>query len=179
MGKIAGTDEWRFRPIAIILIALFAVALICGIPGLIGFILWPIALIGFPVIALILLGTSIWSAWKRRFRSALSYLAAIAIPIALWWPIIWSTQVIHVGLSAYLGFGQLGTYKTVDGRFAAYDWSVGLVTNPSTFLLYDETDEIALPLAQHKMLKKSQSDFVEECSGGSRRLIGHYYICNF
>jgi hypothetical protein len=87
-------------------------------------------------------------------------------------------------LSAWLGVGQLSSYKAADGKFAGYDWSVGLVTNPDTFLIYDATDEIQLPLRQHTRLKVSESQYVEMCSGQGdshtiSHLVGHYYICTW
>jgi hypothetical protein len=182
--RVAGMDKWFFRPALISVFALTIAWLICGIPGILGFILWPASLLGFPVAAVVLLILAALSFWRRCPRKGASYLLAIALPVALFRPIIWTSEVIHVGLSAWLGVGHLSTYKAADGKFAGYDWSVGLVTNPDTFLIYDATDEILLPLIQHARLKVSESQYVEMCSGQGdnhtiSHLIGHYYICTW
>ena len=89
-------------------------------------------------------------------------------------------DLIHAGLTARFGMGQLGIpSKSGDGSFVVYDWSVGLAIGPSTFLIRDATDEIALPMAQHKHPPSVELGFGEECAGRVQRLIGHYYICSF
>jgi|HubBroStandDraft_2_1064218.scaffolds.fasta_scaffold1134999_1 hypothetical protein len=63
--------------------------------------------------------------------------------------------------------------------FATSDWSVGLITNRNTFLIYDVTDEIALPPKLHKQPIAFERGFGEICAGKITHLLGHYYICTF
>ncbi len=87
---------------------------------------------------------------------------------------------VHAALTVQLGIGQLGSSSTpADDRFAAYDWSVGLASGPNTFLLHDPTDEIALPIAEHKHPVASENGFGEQCAGRVSHLFGHYYRCTF
>lgn len=176
--------EWRswviwLRPALYTLGIVTAVELICGLPGGLSLLMIPLSLLGYAVAAITFLVLATRSFLKKQPRKATSYLIAIALPVLLWRPINWATDCIHIGLTVWLGVGELAEYKAKDGQFAAYDWSVGLVTNPSTFLIYDKTDELPLPMSQHKHLKSSESDFVGECAGSAQHLIGHYYGCSF
>jgi hypothetical protein len=153
--------------------------LVCEIPGFLSLLIFPLSLVGFAITAVLLLAFCAFSIKKRRPRKAASYLLALALPVLLWRPLIWATECVHLGLTLWLGLGELSATKTSDGKFADYDWSVGLVTNPDTFLIYDATDEVALPMAQHKILARSKSQFVKLCARNARHLIGHYYICSF
>jgi hypothetical protein len=60
-----------------------------------------------------------------------------------------------------------------------FDWSVGLAGGPNTFLIHDVTDEIALPLGQHKYPVETERGFGEDCAGKVQHLLGHYYVCTF
>jgi hypothetical protein len=83
-----------------------------------------------------------------------------------------------LGLTAGFGIGQLGTTPRVkDDSFVVYDWSVGFAGGPNIFLIHDVSDEIALPMAQHKQPPNSENGFGEECAGKVERLVGHYYVC--
>jgi hypothetical protein len=64
-----------------------------------------------------------------------------------------------------------------DGSFEVYDWSVGFAGGPNIFLIHDVSDEIALPMAQHKRPQNAENGFGEECAGKVERLVGHYYVC--
>ena len=66
-----------------------------------------------------------------------------------------------------------------DGKFAMYDWSVGLSISPNVFLAHDTTDEIALPVAQHTQPPSAEFGFAEYCAGKVHHVIGHDYICTF
>ncbi len=66
-----------------------------------------------------------------------------------------------------------------DGPFVGYDWSVGLAGGPATFLIYDVTDEIALPPELHKQPIAFEHGFGEICAGKVIHLLGHYYLCEF
>jgi hypothetical protein len=98
----------------------------------------------------------------------------------LWSTIGWATDYVHLGLTAWCGYGQLGSPpKSNGGQFTTYDWSVGLAGGPNTFLIHDVTDEIALPMAQHTHPSISENGFGEEGAGKVRHLVGHYYVCTF
>jgi hypothetical protein len=184
-GQLLSVDSWLFQPSLILLTALTVASLCCGIPGPLSLLLIPLSLIGFPIAGIVCLGLAAVSFWKRAPRKGASYLLAILLSVALFRPINWISDVIHVGLSAGLGVGQIGkSYQSADDRFVAYDWSVGLVPNGDTFLIFDATDEILLPLSQHVRLKESKAQYVEMCSGQGQNhsvshLIGHYYICTW
>ena len=61
----------------------------------------------------------------------------------------WAADVVHLGLTVGFGAGQLDApSKSSNGTFEAYDWFVGLAGTPSTFLILDIIDEIALPTTQ-------------------------------
>ncbi|MCL2385542.1 MAG: hypothetical protein FWC84_06920, partial [Alphaproteobacteria bacterium] len=102
---------------------------------------------------------------------------AVLLPIFLWRPMFWAADCLHLGFT--IGFGISSASTQIDRPFAVYDWSVGLVSNPNTFLIYDITDEIALPLVQHKYPISSENGFGEHCAGKVTRLLGHYYVCSF
>jgi hypothetical protein len=68
-------------------------------------------------------------------------------------------------------------YTVNDGSFAAFDWSVGLAGGKNTFLIRDPTDEVVRPVSQHKHPNLDETGFEEACSGKSKHLFGHYYIC--
>jgi hypothetical protein len=104
----------------------------------------------------------------------------LLLPVLLWRPLNWAADVVHLGLTAGFGAGQLGaSSRSSDGSFVAYDWSVGLAGGPNTFLIHDVTEEIALPLAQHTHPPSSEVGFGEGCAGRVHRLIRHYYVCSF
>jgi hypothetical protein len=102
----------------------------------------------------------------------------LIMPVLLWSPINWVADCVHLGLTVGFGAGQIGSSSKPDGRgFAAYDWSVGLAGGPSTFLIHDETGQIALPIAQHVQPSIPENGLEEECAGKVRHLLGHYYVC--
>jgi hypothetical protein len=119
---------------------------------------------------------------------------ALIAPIFFWTPIGWLTNCLHLGLMISMGVGVLNNESrgqliavdvramrraliTDNQRFAVYDWSVGLAGGPDRFVFYDLTDEIALPLAQHRGPPSDEEGWGEECAGRVTHLLGHYYIC--
>lgn len=105
---------------------------------------------------------------------------AAVLPVLLLQPISWATDILHLGLTVGLGIGELNdTLPQVDSRFQAHDWSVGYVGSPSTFLLYDVTDGIALPLARRRGHIVPEESVEKLCAGRVRHLFGHYYVCSF
>jgi len=81
-------------------------------------------------------------------------------------------------LTVWFGAAQLGRPFNQNG-FTTYDWSVGLITNPDTFLIRDESDQVALPVRQLKNLTGFKKQVLEGCAGNARHLLGHYYVCTF
>lgn len=173
-------DRWLFVAPYVTLIATFCLMLLCGLPGLLSFILIPITVLGGPPMVVALL---VWAASllvRKRWRSGASVFVAAVLPVLLLQPISWAADFVHLGLTVGLGVGELNdTLPPVDSRFQAHDWSVGLAGGPDTFLLYDETDEIAWPLARRRNHIVPDESVEKECAGSVRHLVGHYYVCSF
>jgi hypothetical protein len=143
-------DRWSFRPGLVSLGTVTLLELICQLPGLLSFVLIPVSLVGYAIGSITILVAGSISLLKRRPRKAASLSGALIFPVLLWFPINWAADCVHLGLTAGFGVGQLGVPSKSDGsEFMAYDWSVGLVGGPNTFLIHDVTDDIALPMAQH------------------------------
>ena len=170
-------DEWSLRFGFISVSAVVVVTLGCQIPGTLNLILIPLTLLGFAVGAITIVILAILLVLRKRPKRSASIFLILMLPLILWRPINWITDVIHVGLTVNFGIGELGVAKTGDGGFTVYDWSIGLVTNPSTFLIHDVTDEIALPLERHTQPSSSEAGFGENCAGKVNRILKHYYIC--
>jgi hypothetical protein len=117
-----------------------------------------------------------WSA-LNRLRKGASAVLAIIVPIFLWTPISWAAECLHLGLTIGFGAGQLGAPPPVGAQFAVHDWSVGLADGPNTFLIYDVTDRIALPLEEWREQAALKDWVGKECAGRVRRLLSHYYVC--
>jgi hypothetical protein len=140
----------------------------------------PISLLGFAVGSIVVLGTTVFLVSKKRPRTAVSIFLIFLLPLILWSPINRVADLIHLGLTAGFGVGQLGVPSMSSGsNFAAYDWSVGLAGGPNTFLIHDVTDEIALPMAKHTHPSSSENGFGEKCADRVHRLESHYYVCTF
>jgi len=107
-------------------------------------------------------------------------LIAALLPAVLITPIGWGAVYAHLALTVWFGAGQIESNAKPDGSaFQTFDWSIGLVSSGATFLIYDVTDEIALPLKLHTHPIASENGFGEECAGRVRHLLGHYYVCEF
>jgi hypothetical protein len=140
----------------------------------------PLSLLGCAIGSIAVLATTVFLVVKRRPRRGASIFLVLLLPILLWRPIVWGTELIHLGLTVGLGAGQLGVPSQSNGDdFAAYDWSIGFAGGPSTILIHDATDEIALPVAQHTKPLSSEGGFGEECAGRVQHLVSHYYVCSF
>lgn len=154
--------------------------LLCGLPGLLSFILIPVTVLGGPLLIAALLIWAVSLSVRQRWRRAASAFVAAVLPILLLQPISWTADFVHLGLTVGLGIGQLNdTYTQDDSRFQAHDWSVGLAGSPSTFLLYDETDEITWPLARRRGHIVPEESLEKECAARVRHLVGHYYVRTF
>ena len=156
------------------------VAILCGLPGTVSFVLIPLVVLGAPLVGAGLVVVALVLAVRRRPRMACSILIAALLPVFLWKPVTWTADCMHLALTVWTGAGQLGRSSKPDGRpFAVYDWSVGFAGGPNTFLIYDMTDEIALPPNLHKQPIESEGGFGEYCAGKVTHLLGHYYVCTF
>jgi hypothetical protein len=154
----------------------FTLTLVCGLPGLVSFVMIPVSLLGYMVAGLVLLiAAGIFFA-KRRTRQAASLLLGLIMPALLWTPINWAADCAHLGLTVGLGINRL--VPSTGDNFEVSDWSVGLAGGPNTFLIHDKTDRIAIPLTQ-TIWSSKEVGLREDCAGKVRHLVGHYYVCNF
>ncbi len=170
-------DRWLAAPALVTTATVTGIVLLCGLPGLLSFILIPLSLLGFLIGAVGLGLAAIVLVAKRRLRKAASLVLAVALPILLWGPINTATEMIHLGLTVGSHALRRGSPPSEDRQFAVYDWSVGLVGGPNTFLVHDVTDEIALPMEKRRYPAAYYRGFSQDCAGRVRRLLGHYYIC--
>ena len=179
-GVLMETDRWSFKPALVSSITVAAVELICQLPGLASFLLIPLSLLGYGITMLAILAMALYCVIKKRPRRGASVLLVLLLPVLLWRPIEWAADNVHIGLTVGFGAGQLGApSKSSDGHFVTYDWSVGFAGGPSTVLIYDITDEIAVPMAQQTHPQSSELGIAEECAGRVHHLISHYYVCSF
>lgn len=178
-GNLKATDRWSYKPALVSLTTVAVLALLIQIPGSVSFLLIPLAWLGFGIFLFVIPSIAIYCFIKRCPRRGVSVFLMLLLPVLLWWPINRAADLVHLGLTAGFGVGQLCAYRSRNGDFVAYDWSVGLASDPSTFLIYDKTGKIALPVAQHTHPLSSEDGLKEACAGRVRHLIGHYYICNY
>lgn len=171
VAESSSDDHFTFWPSCAVLVATFCALLLCSLPGLFSVLLILVVVLCGPAILAALCVVALNSYLRRGWRMAASILFAAALPIVLWRPIGWAADCVHLGLTVGAGIGVLNTpFISEDGKFGAYDWSVGLATNPSTFLIYDATDRIAA----HGAIPRGDLN----CLAKPRRLIGHYYVCS-
>jgi len=181
------SDKWLFWPMVATVGTVAGLTFLCGLPGLLSFILIPLSVLGYLIAAVTLFVLACWLVARKRFRKAASIALALFVPVLLWVPIGWATECLHLALTAEFGMGVLGSAPgstviwpssstSANPQFRAYDWSVGLAGGTSTFLIYDPTDEIALPLAPLNV-RSLENGFGEYCAGRVRHLLGHYYVC--
>lgn len=179
-GALMGTDGWSIKPALVSWMTVAILALLCQLPGTVSFFLIPLTLLGFAATFLTVVIVAGYCLAKRRPRRGTSVLLILLLPTLLWRPTIFAANLVHVGLTAGFGIGQLGTTPRVrDDSFVVYDWSVGFAGGPNIFLIHDLSGEIALPVAQHKQSESSENGFGEECAGKVEHLVGHYYVCTF
>ena len=173
-------DRWKFWPVFTSVGIVFILTLACQLPGWMSFLMIPISLLGYAVVSVaLLIAVGIFAA-KKRPRRAASLSLVLIMPVLLWWPINWAADYAHLGVTVGFGAGQLGSPSKPDGSdFEVFDWSVGLVGGPNTFLIHHHTDQIALPMTQHTHASIPKDGFEEECAGKVRHLLGHYYVCTF
>lgn len=173
-------DRWTLWPAIGCTVALWLWILVAQMPGGFGFVVGLATILAVPAAAIVVLCFAVVLSAKRRPLRAGSALLAIVVPALLWVPMIWTSDYVHLALTAGFGAGQIGRPAKSDrGQFTTYDWSIGFAGGPNTFLIHDPTDEIALPLNQHKQPIASEMGFGEDCAGKVRHLMGHYYVCTF
>jgi hypothetical protein len=171
-------DRWAAWPAFATLAIAVVLAFFTSLPGIVSFLLIPFTVLGVPLFGAGLIIMAVASAVRRRPRMATSLLVAVLLPVLLWTPIWWAADCLHLALTVWTGAGQLGRSSRPDGTpFEVFDWSVGLAGGPNTFLIYDVTDEIALPLKLHRQPIESEQGWGEDCAGKATHLLGHYYVC--
>ncbi len=179
-GALLGTDGWSLKPALVAWMTVAVLELLCQLPGTVSFILIPLTLLGIVATFFTVVIVAGYCLAKRRLRRGASVFLILLLPALLWRPTIFAANLVHLGLTAGFGIGQLGTNPRVkDDSFVVYDWSVGFAGGPNIFLIHDVSDEITLPMAQHKLPQSSENGFGEECAGKVERLARHYYVCTF
>ena len=177
-GTLTGQDGLSLKPAIMSLTIVTVLTILCQLPGSVSFVLIPLSVLGYGVAAIVILALAVYCVIRKRPRRGASVLLILILPVLLWRPINWGADFVHLGLTAGFGVGQFGNSpRSNDDSFVVYDWSVGLAGGPNTFLIHDVSDEIALPMAQHRRPPSSENGFGEECAGKVRRLIDHYYVC--
>ncbi len=186
-------DTWRWWPMGSMTGGWFLFAFLDGIPGSLSFMLIPVSVLSLFLAGMTLIIVVCVFLAQRRTRRATSFALALILPFVFRAPINRAADCLHLALMLKFGFGVLTPEQARSGAlidrirppiadaksFVAFDWSVGLAGGKSTFLLYDLTDEIALPLSQHKHAASQEEEGFEQwCAGKSRHLFRHYYVCD-
>jgi hypothetical protein len=134
-----------------------------------------------PSIVIGLLVALVYFLWKRRWRAALTSVLAPTLCVALAFPRARSpAHYVHFLVTRHTYYAQITSLPGTPGhRFGSFDWSTGFAGGPSTFLIFDESDEIALPIQKHAAALSVELGFAESCAGRVQHLQGHYYVCSF
>jgi hypothetical protein len=177
----AGSDRFLIWPsvVAMLFVGLIAGAVETPGPEAFGIIFGLASLT--PVIVIGLLVALIYFLWKRRWRAALTGVVAPTLCVALAFPLARSpAHYIHFLVTRHTYDAQITSLPGTPGhRFGSFDWSTGFAGGPSTFLIFDESDEIALPIQKHAADPSVELGFAESCAGRIQHLQGHYYVCTF
>ena len=166
-------DKWLWRPVAMTLPLLAVLKLLMQLPGDLNLLIVPLSLLAVAA----MLGFALWEtvagAVRARWRRAASYLAAFGLMLALWSPMDWIDDRVHLWLTVTFGVGQIGPTSQADG-VRVHDWSTGLAGGPNTFLIEDPRDRVAGP-----PLPQSAGDesVAKACTGKVTRVGTHLYIC--
>jgi hypothetical protein len=134
-----------------------------------------------PVIVIGLLVALIYFLWKRRWRAALTGVLAPTLCVVLAFPLSrLPAQYVRFLATRHLYDVQVTSLPGTPGhRFGSFDWSTGFAGGPSTFLIFDESDEIALPFHKRVTDPRAEQGLAESCAGSVQHLQGHYYVCTF
>jgi len=168
-------DRWSLWPALTFLAITGVLRLETQLPGSNSFF-WVLGSALFCLLAAIaIVVLVVFNASRQRPRQAISLFCALIAPVLLGQPIDWVVNVVHLEL--VIKAGKLNIPGNGQ-NFTAFDWSNGLAGGPSTFLIRDETGEIALPPALHKHPLSDENGFADPCAGNVSHLLGPYYICN-
>jgi len=177
----AGSRRFLIWPsiVAILFVALLALAVVTPGPEAFGIVLGVAALT--PVVVIGLVVALVYFLWKRRWRAVLTGVLAPTLCVVLAFPLAQlPAQYAHLFVTRHVYDAQVTSLPGTPGhRFGSFDWSTGFAGGPSTFLIFDESDEIALPISNHVANPRVEQGFVESCAGHVRHLHGHYYVCTF
>jgi len=191
---MARHDRWLYWPAPVVVVLMTILCFIVGLPGTLSFLMIPLSVLLFLLIAVAIIIFLCTFIYQRQFRKAISVALALALPVFLGAQIQWVADCLHLALTVTYGFGVLNPYQARHAGalvefspvppdstkpFAFYDWSVGLAGGPSTFLIHDISDEVALPVYQSRDSSKTEYSIGEFCRGKVRHLVGHYYVCVF
>ena len=178
--RAPGRDRWLAWPAAASLVAALVLTLLSSLPGAVSFFLIPARVLGGPIVGVGLLALASVKAVNRRPRTGVSILMAAVLPVALEGPVTWTSDNLHLALTAWTGSGRLGDPAGPKAQpFVVYDWSVGLAGGQNTFLIFDATDQIARPSADVRGAGELYPGIRRACSGRTVRLIRHYYVCRY
>jgi hypothetical protein len=177
----AGSDRFLIWPsvFALLFVGLIAGAVETPGPEAFGIIFGLPSLT--PVIVIGLLVALVYFLWKRRWRAALTGVIAPTLCVALAFPLARSpAHYVHLLVTRHTYDAQITLLPgTLGHRFGSFDWSTGFAGGPSTFLIFDESDEIALPIQKHTADPSAEPGFEESCADRVQHLQGHYYVCTF
>jgi len=177
---IPGKNCFRASP-ALSGVGVFALYGFFGdIPGAVSFIL---------IISCILFVAEflfLWAAFLNKClgrgygRTALSVIVVPLLIVGLRDPIHYVNDCLHLLLEQKRYEREIAALpNSVKGKFTTFDWSTGFAGGPATFLIYDESDEIALPMDKHTSRAGYEAGFGPDCAGKVTRLFSHYYVCTF
>ncbi len=173
----AGIDRWIWWPTASTS-AMVAVFVFVGcMPGPLNVPVTLLSIVACPVAVLLLAGWAFALFWRRRPRGGFSAFLAVVVPAFLVVPMALIQAYVHLGLTVAFGIGYLGGAPQKGQPVGIYDWSTGVVGGPNTFLIHDTTDAVAVAAVKGGHSGWRNTDFLRECAGRSRHLIGHYYVC--
>lgn len=117
----------------------------------------------------------------RRWRSTVT---AAVLPIAiliLTRPYaVQASHEVHLWRMRADYDARVAASPLVNGyHFVVWDWSVGFAGGPVTLLVYDESDEIGMPVDKQRFRLGVKDGVADSCSGKAYHLSRHYFVCNF
>ena len=172
-------DQFRFLPAFVAIVVFAAFLFIADISGELSFYLIFYAFAPLSgALAVMWLGLLVRNIWKDFWRNALSVAAIPFIVGALSWPINYGCDYTHLLMTKNEYDREIANLPEPQGkRFAVFDWSVDFAGSGGIFLLYDESDQIALPAEKHTKSANNDKGFGSGCGGHVVHLLSHYYVC--
>jgi hypothetical protein len=172
-------DRFTFLPLLFAIFTLFLLGWLSSYPALVMLLLvWGLALAAPVLIAVMaLLPILVNSVRRKRWRRLASW---TTLPIVLAATIAMPNLVLGF-------FGRIGDYLHFLANKSSYDAEVAALPSEShlrifdwggwaginTFLIYDGTDQIALPTGY-----RESGNLFDQCAGHVVHITGHYYRCN-